>query len=105
LGLSLRTGIGWRDESDAEQWEMKIGDRIRIIELPNGLTNDDALQTKNLFERCLGRWFPIAAIIPVKENNTQLLELEVVGRQPQSTRFGSSLIWWSLSRWRFSPLL
>ena len=75
--MSLRTGIGWRDESDAEQWEMKIGDRIRIIELPNGLTNDDALQTKDLFERCLGRVFPIAGIVPVKENNTQLLELEV----------------------------
>ena len=56
---------------------LRIGDRIRILRLPDGLADDEVLQTKALFELCLGGVFPIAGIVPAKENNSQLLELEV----------------------------
>lgn len=72
---------------------MKIGDKIRIVSLPD-IVDDEELRTKALFELCLGRVFPIAGIVPVKEDNSQLLELEVgevVGRLRPSTLFGSNL--------------
>jgi hypothetical protein len=38
---------------------MKIGDMVRIVRLPENLVDDEELQPKTLFERCLGRVFPI----------------------------------------------
>jgi len=46
---------------------MKIGDKIRIVKLPEGLIDDEELQTRSLFALCLGRVFPIVGIVPVAE--------------------------------------
>jgi hypothetical protein len=56
---------------------MKIGDKIRIVKLPEGLVDDKEFQTKSLFALCLGRVFPIVGIVPVVETGDMLLELEV----------------------------
>ena len=55
---------------------MKIGDKIRIVKLPEGLDDDEEFQTKSLFTLCLGRVFPIIGIVPVIETGGILLELE-----------------------------
>jgi hypothetical protein len=55
---------------------MKIGDKIRIVGLPNGL-QDGEMKTKSLFESCVGRIFPIVGIVPVPEIGSELLELQV----------------------------
>ena len=55
---------------------MKAGDRVRITGLPPGL-RDNEMRTKEIFELCLGRVFPI-----VDFDDYGLLELhvgEVVG--------------------------
>ena len=56
---------------------MKIGDQIRIVKLPEGLIDDEELQTRSLFALCLGRVFPIVGIVPVAEAHGMLVELEV----------------------------
>ncbi len=56
---------------------MKVGAKIRIIKLPEGLVDDDKFQTKSLFELCLDRVFPIRGIVPVVETGGKLLELQV----------------------------
>jgi hypothetical protein len=56
---------------------MKIGDEIRILGIPDRLADDGTMQTKSLFELCLGRVFPIVGIVPVVETGGELLELEV----------------------------
>jgi hypothetical protein len=56
---------------------MKIGDKIRIVKLPERLIDDEELHTRSLFALCLGRVFPIVGIVPVAETHGMLLELEV----------------------------
>ena len=56
----------------------KIGDRVRVITIPSRLPQDE-LQTKSLFELCVGRVFPIVGF------QGDLLELEVgevLGKEP-----------------------
>lgn len=48
-----------------------VGSVVRLIAVPPGLRNEDDLPTKNLFEACLGRVFPVVAIVG------GLIELEV----------------------------
>ncbi len=55
---------------------MKIGDKIRIVKLPDGLIDERELQTRSLFALCLGR-FSNRGIVPVVETGGMLLELEV----------------------------
>ena len=50
---------------------MKIGQRVRVVSVPDGLEDDPELKTKSLFERCLGMTFPIAGF------NGDLLALDV----------------------------
>ena len=60
---------------------MKVGDKVRVIGIPKGLSDND-MQTKQVFELCLGRIFPIEDIRPVKDLPYGLVELlvgEVVG--------------------------
>jgi hypothetical protein len=64
---------------------MKIGDKIRIVTIPEGLKDDERMQTRSLFELCLGRTFPIVGIQPVPEIGSELLEIQVgelVGKHP-----------------------
>ena len=60
---------------------MKVGDRVRVIGFPEGLPDND-MQTKQVFELCLGRIFPIEDIKQVEDLPYGLVELlvgEVVG--------------------------
>lgn len=44
---------------------VKIGDRVRLVAIPDDLAPDDepgALGTDSLFQRCLGRVFPVVDI-------------------------------------------
>ena len=60
---------------------MKIGNKVRIVKIPDGLVDDEEFQTKSLFELCLGRTFPISGIDPVVETGGLLVLLELhVGR-------------------------
>ena len=38
---------------------MGIGERVRVIKVPEGLQDEPELKTKMLFERCLGEIFPV----------------------------------------------
>lgn len=49
---------------------MKIGDQVRITKIPRELPDDD-LGTRQLFELCLGRVFPIVGF------QGELVELDV----------------------------
>jgi hypothetical protein len=63
---------------------VKVGDKIRIVNLPGGLVDDAQLQTKSFFELCLGQVFPLVGIVHVIETGGALLELqvgEVVGQK------------------------
>jgi hypothetical protein len=60
---------------------MKIGDKVRVIGIPEGLADND-MQTKQVFELCLGRIFPIEDFKQVEDLPYKLVELfvgEVVG--------------------------
>jgi hypothetical protein len=57
--------------------EMKVGDKIRVLRIPDGLEDDERMQTKSLFGLCIGQVFPIVGIVPVPEINSELLELHV----------------------------
>ena len=50
---------------------MKIDDRVRIVGVTSGLTDDNELNTRSLFEPCVGREFPVMEI------EQGLLELHV----------------------------
>jgi hypothetical protein len=52
---------------------INIGDRIKVVEIPEGL--DD--ETKSLFELCVGRILPVVGIVPAPEIASERLELEV----------------------------
>jgi hypothetical protein len=58
---------------------LKIGDKVRVIKVPLVLPPDNELNTRSLFEACIGRVFPIVAF------DGDLLELEVgqvLGKSP-----------------------
>jgi hypothetical protein len=60
---------------------MKVGDKVRVIGIPEGLPDND-IQTKQIFELCLGRIFPIEDLKQVEDLPCELVELlvgEVVG--------------------------
>ena len=60
---------------------MKIGDKVRVIGIPEDLP-DNEMQTKQIFELCLGRVFPIEDLKQVEGLPYELVELlvgEVVG--------------------------
>jgi len=61
---------------------VKIGDRVRLVAIPDDLPSNDepgAMGTSRLFQRCLGRVFSVVAI-----NEVGWAELEVgeVNGQP-----------------------
>jgi hypothetical protein len=39
---------------------LKIGDKVRLICIPPDLRDDKGLQTRKLFEKCLGQTFAVA---------------------------------------------
>jgi hypothetical protein len=64
---------------------MKVGDRVRIISIPPDTRDDAKLQTRALFERCLGKVFTIAGLEQVEGLPYEMLRLDVghvVGKEP-----------------------
>ncbi len=60
---------------------MKVGDLVRVIGIPDGLPDND-MDTKRIFELCVGRVFPVQDLTPVDDLEYELVELhvgEVVG--------------------------
>jgi len=61
---------------------VKIGDRVRFVAIPDELPPDDepaALGTNSLFQRCLGRLFPV---VDINELGWAELEVGEVNGQP-----------------------
>jgi hypothetical protein len=50
---------------------MKVGEIVRVVQIPEGLQDEQDFPTKTVFEICLGKTFPIMGI----ENN--MIELHV----------------------------
>ena len=65
---------------------MKARDRVRVMRLPERLpaADGDDLNTRRIFELCLGREFPIVSVL------NGLIELEVGEVVFACTRSGSS---------------
>jgi len=56
---------------------VKVGDRVRLIGIPPGLSDDDELQTRSLFEKCLGRSVRIVDLETVDGFSYKLVKLNV----------------------------
>jgi hypothetical protein len=56
---------------------MKVGDRVKLIGIPPNLRDDKDLQTRTLFEKCLGKSFPIAELETVEGLPYQVVKLDV----------------------------
>jgi len=56
---------------------MKVGDRVKLIGIPPDLRDDTDLRTRTLFEKCLGKSFPIAELETVEGLPYQIVKLDV----------------------------
>jgi hypothetical protein len=56
---------------------MKVGDRVTLIGIPPDAKNDEELQTRALFRKCLGHTFLISEIENVDGLAIQLARLNV----------------------------
>jgi hypothetical protein len=56
---------------------MKVGDKVTLIAIPSDIQDDDQLQTRTLFEKCLGEIFTVAALQTVDGLAHQLVQLDV----------------------------
>ena len=56
---------------------MKVGDTVRLIGIPPGLSDDDELRTRSLFEKCLGKSFRIVELETVEGLSYKLVKLNV----------------------------
>jgi hypothetical protein len=56
---------------------VKVGDRVELIGIPKGVKDDRELQTRTLFEKCLGKTFRIAGLENVKGLPFPLVRLDV----------------------------
>jgi hypothetical protein len=64
---------------------MDVGDRMRVTGVPPDLKDDDNLQTRSLFQKCVGKTFVVAGIEQPEGLPHRLLRLDVgnvVGKQP-----------------------
>ncbi len=64
---------------------MKVGDKVKLIGIPPDTRDDDVLQTRTLFERCLGETFTVSGLQAVKGLPYQLVQLDVghvLGKAP-----------------------
>ncbi|MBA3393748.1 MAG: hypothetical protein H0T89_13960 [Deltaproteobacteria bacterium] len=43
---------------------IEAGDRVKLVGIPPGLRDDEDLQTRSLFEKCLGQTFVVQAYEP-----------------------------------------
>jgi hypothetical protein len=56
---------------------MKVGDRVKLIEIPPNLRDEEDLPTRTLFEKCLGRTFRVEDLETVEGLPYQLAKLNV----------------------------
>jgi hypothetical protein len=56
---------------------VKIGDQARLIGIPSDVQDDLELRTRTLFEKCLGKTFPIIALENVDGLPHALVRLDV----------------------------
>jgi len=56
---------------------MKTGDKVVLIGIPPGLPKDEQLQTRELFQKCLGKSFIIAGMKMVEGLSFPLVQLDV----------------------------
>lgn len=64
---------------------MKAGDTVTLVGIPTNLRDDEELQTRNLFENCLGRSFVIAAVESFEGVPFPLARIDVghvLGKEP-----------------------
>jgi hypothetical protein len=56
---------------------MKAGDKIEVVGIPPGLLDKNDLNTRSLFEKCVGKTFEVVAIENVEGLDVHLLQLDV----------------------------
>jgi hypothetical protein len=56
---------------------VNVGDRVRVVSVPPNLPEDSQLQTRSLFERCVGKVFVIVSTKRQPGMTHDLIELEV----------------------------
>lgn len=56
---------------------MKIGDKVKLISIPPDVHDDEHVQTRTLFEKCLGLTFSIVGLETVEGLSYQLVKLDV----------------------------
>ncbi len=56
---------------------MKAGDTVKLIGIPPNLQDDEDLQTRTLFEKCLGQFFVVVAVETVEGVSSPLARLDV----------------------------
>ena len=64
---------------------MKPGDTAKLIGIPPNIRDNEDLQTRALFEKCLGRSFVIAAVEFVEGVSFPLARIDVghvIGKEP-----------------------
>jgi hypothetical protein len=64
---------------------MKAGDTVKLIGIPPNLQDDKDLQTRTLFEKCLGRSFVVVAVESIEGVSYSLAKLDVgyvLGEEP-----------------------
>jgi hypothetical protein len=64
---------------------VKIGDKVRLIGIPPDAHDGEELQTRTLFEKCLGEIFSVAGLETVEGLPYQLVQLDVghvLGKAP-----------------------
>jgi hypothetical protein len=58
---------------------MKAGDRVKLIGIPPDAKDAEHLQTRGLFEKCLGKWFVVTEVETV-DGLAQLVATIEVGQ-------------------------
>jgi hypothetical protein len=56
---------------------MKAGDVVKLVGVPTKLSDDENLQTRSLFEKCLGQVFIVGGVESVEGMQTPLARLDV----------------------------
>jgi hypothetical protein len=73
---SLKTVWPWDQAPKGWVGPVKRGDVVRVVRLPTGLPEGPPLKTRELFEACLGKCFPIEA---VEDSRVELLVGHLLG--------------------------
>jgi hypothetical protein len=56
---------------------LRIGDKVRLIGVPPDVHDDEKLQSRQLFEKCVGQTFTVAGLETVEGLPYQLIRLDV----------------------------